>query len=253
MKPKSNTITYCSSKIAMLSTLKATLLGLVLFQTESNARGLEVVGAASGVVEAFTGIMNGINGQIELNGDISKYSRSTTTNYKGVKIKQTWSAEDNRKSGSWRYLYTCASDQFTEEKLITSRETFGISENGSRYGGVPLEVRNFSCTYNYPQEDGGNNLYSFDNQTEFQVRVNSKYTTTPWLGDSRVRVSVFLLNWTPERSNCDPVMGFPISYQSFGGEIPVNGFGYITVRSYKRDGNWINLSSGDGAGFGFNK
>lgn len=229
------------------------LLVLILLKTESNVEGSSgAAGAVAGAAEAFTGIVNGLRGQLEVNGDISKYTRSITTNYKGVKIEQTWYAEQGRKLGDWRYLYTCESAQFTDQTLMTSIKPFEISENGSRYGDVPLEVRNFSCTYNYPQQDGGRQLYSFDNQTEFQVRVNSKYIATPWLGGGRERVSVLLLNWTPERSNCDPVMGFPIIYRSFGGEIPVNGFGYITVRSYKADGNWINLSSGDGAGFGFN-
>jgi hypothetical protein len=253
MKPKSNISTCRYSGVAILSTLKAMLLVLILLKTESNVEGSSgAAGAVAGAAEAFTGIVNGLRGQLEVNGDISKYTRSITTNYKGVKIEQTWYAEQGRKLGDWRYLYTCESAQFTDQTLMTSIKPFEISENGSRYGDVPLEVRNFSCTYNYPQQDGGRQLYSFDNQTEFQVRVNSKYIATPWLGGGRERVSVLLLNWTPERSNCDPVMGFPIIYRSFGGEIPVNGFGYITVRSYKADGNWINLSSGDGAGFGFN-
>lgn len=253
MKYKSKTITCCCSRIVISPTFKSTLLGLLLFQSESNAQGLGgAVGAVTGAVEAFTGIVNWLRVQLEVNGDISKYTRSITTNYKGIKIEQTWYAEQGGKLGDWRYLYTCESAQFTGQTLMTSIKPFEISENGSRYGDVPLEVRNFSCTYNYPQEDGGRQLYSFDNQTEFQVRVNSKYIATPWLGGGRERVSVLLLNWTPERSNCDPVMGFPITYRSFGGEIPVNGFGYITVRSYKADGNWINLRSGDGAGFGFN-
>lgn len=254
MKPKSNISTYRYSRVAISSTLKAMFLVLILLKTESNVEGSSgAAGAVTGVAEPIVGVINGVAGQLEINGDISKYTRSITTNYKGVKIEQTWEAEENRRSGIWRYLYTCESAQFTEQTLFTSTKAFEISENGSRYGDVPLEVRNFSCSYNFPQEDGSRQVYSWDNQTEFQVRVNSKYTTTPWLGVNKVYVSVFLYNWTPEQINCDPIMGFPYKYANFGNWVAVNGFGYITVRSYKQDGKWINLSSGDGAGFGFTK
>lgn len=245
MKRELTKNTLCKVGVVGLSNLKSILFLTILFQIQSN-----VFCSAVSISGEITGIINSIRGQIELSGDISKYTRSITTKYGGIKIEQTWQAEQGRKSGDWRYLYTCESPQFTDKKSITSIKPFEISENGSRYGDVPLEVRNFSCTYNYPQEGGGYQVYSFDNQTEFQVKVVSKYNFTPWLGGNKERVAVLLLNWTPERRNCDPIMGFPNTYQSFGGEVPVNGFGYITVRSYKFNGNFINLSSGDGAGFG---
>lgn len=65
------------------------------------------------------------------------------------------------------------------------------------------------------------------------------------------RVNLHLVGWTPERWNCDAIMGFPSPNASFVKEVPVNGVGYIEVKSYKFNGNWINLSSGYGAGYGF--
>jgi hypothetical protein len=115
---------------------------------------------------------------------------------------------------------------------------------------VPLEVRNFSCSYQYPQQGGGTLPYSVDIQTEFQMRVSAKYTFTPWLGGNQ-RVNLMLVGWTPERWSCYWNVAFPSPNASFIKEIPVNGVAYIEVKSYKFNGNRINLSSGYGAGYGF--
>jgi len=234
-------------------TFYALALYLTLFQKQMTAGGVRDIAGWYSSAWGWAETVSGISGELYLDGDISKYTRSITTNYKGVRIEQRWEAEQNRRSGNWRYLYKCESKQFTDQTSIVKSEPFEIGENGSKYSDVPLEVRKFSCSYSYPVGDGTFNLYSIDNQTEFQVRVNAKYTKSPWLGGATARIAVNLVNWTPERQNCDPVMGMglPIINTSFGNDIPANGVGYITVQSYKRDGNWINLSHGEGAGIGF--
>ena len=229
----------------------ALALYLMLFQKQMTAGGVRDIAGWYSSAWGWAESVSGISGHLDLDGDISKYTRSVTTNYKGVRIEQRWEAEQNRRSGNWRYLYKCESNQFTEQTSTIKSEPFEIGENGSRYSNVPLEVRKFSCSYNNPEGDGTMRLYSIDNQTDFQVRVNAKYAKSPWLGGATARIQVNLINWTPERQNCHPVMGFPNPNVSFGNEIPANGVGYITVQSYKRDGNWINLSHGEGAGFGF--
>jgi hypothetical protein len=244
-KPK---ITNHHKSMKTQPTFYALALYLTLFQKQMTAGD---IGGWLSTAWGWAETVSGISGELYLDGDISKYTRSITTNYKGVKIEQRWEAEQNRRSGNWRYLYTCESKQFTDQTSIVKSEPFEIGENGSRYSDVPLEVRNFSCSYSYPEGNGTFNLYSIDNQTEFQVRVNAKYGKSPWLGGATARVSANLINWTEERQNCHPVNGFPIINTSFWSDIPANGVGYIKVQSYKRDGKWINLSHGEGAGFGF--
>lgn len=138
MKHKSKTITCCNGEIMGLSSLESVLLFVILFQNQGNAQfataDLDVVG-----------VINSIRGQLEISGDNSSYTRSMTTNYKGVKIEQIWQAREGRKSGEWKYFYQVESSQFTGQSVITSTQPFNISENGNWWGDVPLEVRNFSC------------------------------------------------------------------------------------------------------------
>jgi hypothetical protein len=242
MKHKSKTIPCCNGEIMGLSSLKSVLLFVILFQNQGNAQF---------VTADVVGVINSIRGQLEISGDMSSYSRSMTTNYKGVKIEQIWKSQEDRRTGNWKYFYSVESNQFTDQTVRTSTQPFSLSENGNWWGDVPLEVRNFSCAYGYPQPGGGELLYSVDIQTEFQMRVNAKYTATPWLGGAIERVGLYLHNWTPERWNCDAIMGFSSHNATFVQEVPVNGVGFITVKSYKFNGNWINLSSGYGAGYGF--
>jgi hypothetical protein len=242
MKNKYKTILCCSGGIVRLSSLKSVLLFVILFQNQSNA----FVSVDFDVVA----IINSMRGQLELSGDRSSYTRSMTTNYKGVKIEQIWQAREDRRSGKWHYFYSVESNQFTDQTLRTSTQPFDISENGNWWGDVPLEVRNRSCAYQYPQAGGGTLPFSVDIQTEFQMRVSAKYTSTPW-GGGNENVNLQLVGWTPERWSCDEIMGFPSPNASFVKNIPVNGVAYIEVKSYKFNGNFINLSSGYGAGYGF--
>lgn len=228
-----------------LSSPKLVLSFLILFQSQGKAKSF-----GGGVDIDNVGVINSIRGQLEISGDLFSYTRSMTTDYKGVKIEQIWKAQEDRRAGNWRYFYSVKSNQL-DPSVITSTQPFVISENGSWWGDVPLEVRNFSCAYGYPQEGGGQRLYSVDIQTEFQMKVSTKYTSTPWLGGGTERVALYLHNWTPERWNCDAIMGFPSRSNTFPGEVPVNGVGFIQVKSYKFNGNWINLSSGYGAAYGF--
>ena len=221
MKHKYKIIPYCNGGVMGLSSLKSVLLFVILFQNQGNA----FVSVDFDVVA----IINSIRGQLELSGDMSSYTRSMTTNYKGVKIEQIWQAREDRRSGKWHYFYSVESNQFTDQTVRTSTQPFDISENGNWWGDVPLEVRNFSCAYGYPQPGGGEQLYSVDIQTEFQMRVNAKYTSTPWMGGNQ-RVNLHLVGWTPERWNCDAIMGFPSPNASFVKEVPVNGVGYIEVK-----------------------
>ena len=241
MKHKSKIIPCCNVGIMRLSSFKSVLLLVILFQNRSNAQW---------VTADVVAIINSLRGQLEVSGDRSSYTRSMTTNYKGVKIEQIWQAREDRRSGQWHYFYSVESNQFTGQTLTTSIQPFIVSENGSWWGNVPLEVRNFSCSYQYPQEGGGTLPYSVDIQTEFQMRVSAKYPSTPWLGGDQ-RVNLRLVGWTPERWSCDWNVGSPSPNASFVKEIPVNGVAYIEVKSYKFNGKFINLSSGYGAGYGF--
>lgn len=149
MKHKSKTIPCCNGEIMGLSSLKSVLLFVILFQNQGNAQF---------VTADVVGVINSIRGQLEISGDLSSYSRSMTTNYKGVKIEQIWQSREDRRTGNWKYFYSVESNQFTDQTVRTSTQPFSLSENGNWWGDVPLEVRNFSCAYGYPQPGGGGTI-----------------------------------------------------------------------------------------------
>ena len=85
MKRELTKNTLCKVSVVGLSNLKSILFLTILFQIQSN-----VFCSAVSISGEITGIINSIRGQIELSGEISKYTRSITTKYGGIKIEQTW-------------------------------------------------------------------------------------------------------------------------------------------------------------------
>lgn len=217
------------------------------------ATTVAVVAAGIAGAELFRQTIVDGRGEISINTDLWKYERTISTSYKGVDIQQSWISEAAQDGKTVRYKYTCYSPQFTDQKTIINTNEFELIVAGSRlYGSVPLEVRNYNCTYSAPQGDGSVAEYSFKNTTKFQFKTQIKYIKTPFFPNNTYTVQAMLNNWTREQSNCHPISTYPYSFAYFTEPVPINGTGYIKVESRKMDSYIINLSSGDGAGVGFN-
>lgn len=139
----------------------------------------------------FLVVIRDSTGNYELAGRMWKYDRKTTTKYKGVKIDQTWVAEQPNIGANMKFRYTCKSDQFTEQTKVSTDE-FTIAEMGSS-GDVPLEVRDSWCDRWFgdgPEEQ----LYQWINKTQFHFRTKVSYKLSPWYTPDSKTVKAVLVN-----------------------------------------------------------
>ncbi len=97
-------------------------------------------------------------------------------------------------------------------------------------GDVPLEVRDSICEYWIEDDYSEPNLvtqrlFSYSNQTQFQVRCKLSYKNSPWRTPEKKSVTLTLLDWTPELNSCEEASRYRSTRASFPGEIPANGTG----------------------------
>jgi len=190
-------------------------------------------------------------GEINIDSELWKYNRRIFTSYKGVNITQTWITEIDQYGKTARYKYTCSSPQFTEKQTIINTNQFDLRMFGSElFGDVPLEVRQFKCSYSYPSPDEPGQVYTYENDTDFRLRVKLKYIKTPYFPKSTYTVAALLSGWTREQADCSPNSTYFRSNEYFSAPIPANGTGEIIVKSKKVESFILNLSSGSGSGVG---
>lgn len=248
--------------LGLILILKLSLIGL-LFPIKTIAAAPLVVFGAKITWDLFIGFCAGATLLITVydraKGDFFyveptrwRYERNIGTNYKGVRIEQCWIQEQLNVGGSMKYRYTCKSESFTDKNSYEHRNEFSISEWGSM-GDVPLEVRDSMCSYWMEDDYSEPNLmtqklFTYSNRTQFSVRCKLSWTTPQWITPTAKRVNLKLLDWTPELNSCEEASRYRSASASFPGEIPANGWGNITVKSYWLNNSMIQLSCGPGAG-----
>ena len=250
------------TRFNLLSILKISLIGL-LFPIKIMAVGQVIIGGVVITAASIAAFCAGATLLItvwdhtvgcfyEVEQTKWRYDRSIRTVYRGVEILQSWAAVQPNAAGNWNYYYRCQSESFSDKTTYSHRDEFSIAEYGSM-GDVPLEVRDSRCEYWVEDDYSEPNrmtqrLFSYSNQTEFQVRCKLSYKNSPWFVPQEKHVTLTLLNWTPELNNCEEASRYRSTSASFNGTIPANGTGNIAVKSRWLNGSMINLSHGEGAG-----
>ena len=250
------------TRLSLLSILKISLIGL-LFPIKIIAAapliigGIVITAASIGAFCAGATLLitlwdHTVGCFYEVEQTKWRYDRSIRTVYRGVEILQKWAAVQPNAAGNWNYYYRCQSENFSDKTIYSNRDEFSVAEYGSM-GDVPLEVRDSRCEYWVEDDYSEPNrmtqrLFSYSNQTQFQVRCKLSYKNSPWRTPEKKSVTLTLLDWTPELNSCEEASRYRSTRASFDGEIPANGTANIVVKSYWLNGSMINLSHGEGAG-----
>lgn len=249
------------TRLNLISTLKLSLIGLLFPIKTIAALPLVILGiviTAEGIAAFCAGatlvitLYDHTGGFYEFEQTKWRYDRSIRTVYGGVEILQNWAAVQPNAAGSWNYYYRCQSENFSDKTIYSNRDEFSVAEYESM-GDVPLEVRDSRCEYWVEDDYSEPNrvtqrLFSYSNQTQFQVRCKLSYKNSPWRTPEKKSVTLTLLDWTPELNSCEEASRYRSTSASFPGKIPANGTGNIAVKSYWLNGSMINLSHGEGAG-----